>query len=70
LKLLGLAGFAIVALLLFVFRNPRDVLLVLLPTAFAVTSLTTMLAFGTLTLTSTPAMQSLGRLTALGMRHL
>ena len=35
--------------------------------AVIVTSLTTVLAFGTLMFTSTPAIQSLGRLTALGM---
>ena len=35
--------------------------------AVIVTSLTTVLAFGTLSFTSTPAIQSLGRLTALGM---
>lgn len=35
--------------------------------AVIITSLTTVLAFGTLTFTSTPAIRSLGRLTALGM---
>lgn len=133
LKLLGLAAIAILALLILVFRNLVDVLLVLLPTAFAVTTTaavmfltgdrlnminlvglpllvgigvdggiilvsiarrcrlagagretlaaqlgaschalavtngTTILAFGSLTFTSMPAVQSLGRLTAVGM---
>ena len=132
-RLLGLAGLVVAGFLLAVYRHPLDVLLVLLPTGFAltcllgvmhltedtfnivnvlglpllvgigvddgvflvsvarraqregvssadlvarcravchavlVTSATTMLAFGSLVFTSTPAIRSLGRLTAIGV---